>query len=79
MMRWEYFREPPVADYPYELSHVHMHGVFFNGTPADRLHVPTDRIELKAVINHLITEWEVKPRTDDWKAILEESAEGFGD
>jgi hypothetical protein len=79
LMRWEYRREPPVADYPYELSHVHMNGTFFNGTPADHLHVPTERIELKVVIRHLITEWGVKPRTEDWKKILEESAEGFSD
>lgn len=79
LMRWEYRREPPVPDYPYELSHMHMNGTFFNGKPAVHLHVPTDRVELNAVIRHLITEWGVKPRTEQWKALLDESAQGFGD
>jgi hypothetical protein len=27
----------------------------------------------------VITDWNVKPRTEDWEAILEESAQGFSD
>jgi hypothetical protein len=30
-------------------------------------------------VRHLITDWDVKPRTDDWEDILEESAAGFDD
>src|SRR5436305_4203432 len=28
LIRWEYYREPPRADYPYPLAHVHFNGSF---------------------------------------------------
>ena len=79
LIRWEYVREPPPTDYAYPRAHVHLNATFPDGTPADRLHVPTEHIGLESVIRHLITDWGVKPRADDWEAILEESAADFGD
>ncbi len=57
---------------------MHINGTYFNGTSAQHLHLPTERIGLDVVIRRLITEWAAKPRAEDWKAILEDSAEGFG-
>jgi hypothetical protein len=73
-IRWEYRRESP-ADYAYPRAHVHINGTFPDGTPIGALHIPTRRVSLEHVVRHLITDWGVKPRSDDWEAILEESAE----
>lgn len=77
MIRWEYRRDPPRADYPYARGHVHVNGTLFNGEPAAHLHVPAPKMPLELIVRHLITEWDVKPRTKDWEAILEDSAAGF--
>ena len=77
LIRWEYYREPPRADYPYPLAHVHFNGALADGTDADRLHVPTRRVPLELVVWHLVAEWRVEPRGDDWRSVLEESIAGF--
>ncbi len=77
LVRWEYFRTPPRPDYPYPLAHVHVNAAFVDGSPAGRLHIATRRVPLELVIWHLITEWGVTPRTDDWRAVLNASIEGF--
>jgi hypothetical protein len=78
LIRWEYARNRPTADYVYPLAHVYFNGNFQNGTFAGKLHVPTNPVGLGLVIRHLVTDWDVKPRTDDWESILEEStAQGF--
>jgi hypothetical protein len=77
LIRWEYHREPPRTDYPYARAHVHVRGVFPDGTQADRLHIPTRRVPLELVLWHLIAEWGVKPKQDDWQPQLEESIDGF--
>lgn len=77
LVRWEYYRSPPRADYAYPLAHVHLNAAFSDGSDAGRLHVPTRRVPLELVIWHLITEWGVTPRTDDWRAVLNESIAGF--
>jgi hypothetical protein len=79
LIRWEYTREPSRADYSYPRAHLHVNGSFSDGAPAGRLHIPTERLSLELVVRHLITDWDVKPRSDDWEAILDESAEGFGE
>jgi hypothetical protein len=43
----------------------------------DHLHIPTRRIPLELAIWHLLAEWGVTPRSDDWQAILRQSIEGF--
>jgi hypothetical protein len=82
LMRWEYRREPPVADYPYALAHMHIRatspdGTPIDGHPVDRHHIPAPQVPLEEIIRYLIADRGVKSKSKDWKAILEESAEGF--
>jgi len=77
LVRWDYVRDPSQSDYAYPRAHVHMNGTFFNGAPVERLHIPTRRVPLELVIRHLITDWNVKPRSGDWETILGESVEDF--
>jgi len=77
LIRWEYYREPPRADYPYALAHVHFNGALADGRQAGRLHVPTRRVPLELVVWHLVAEWEVGTRETDWRAVLQESIAGF--
>jgi len=82
LIRWEYFRDLPRPDYRYPLAHVHVNAGFAESIEArelPRLHVPTARIALELVLWHLIAEWEVDARTDDWRALLAESMSGFED
>jgi hypothetical protein len=78
LIRWEYRRDPPVTNYPYPLAHVHVNGMFPDGKPIGHEHIPAPRMPLELVVRYLISDRGVKPRTDDWEAILEESAHGFG-
>jgi hypothetical protein len=77
LIRWEYHRERPKADYPYPLAHVHVNASWHGDEPLGGLHIPTRRVPLELVIWHLITEWEVHPKGDDWRGILEDSLAGF--
>jgi hypothetical protein len=77
LVRWEYLRKPPRTDYPYPLAHVHLHAEFTDGGSADRLHIPTARVPLELVIWHLIAEWGVSPKGADWRAVIDDSLEGF--
>jgi hypothetical protein len=77
LVRWDYRRDPPRADYSYPRAHVHVNGTFPDGAPINHLHIPTRHLSLELVIRHLITDWGVKPRTDDWETILDESVAGF--
>jgi hypothetical protein len=77
LVRWEYRRDPPLADYAYPRAHVHVNGKFPDGVPAGRVHVASRRVPLELVVRNLISDWGVKPRTDDWLTILQESAVDF--
>jgi hypothetical protein len=77
LLRWEYFRSPPRPNYAYPLAHVHVNAPLAGVDGAERLHLPTRRVPLELIIWHLIAEWEVMSRTDDWQAILRESVAGF--
>jgi hypothetical protein len=77
LIRWEYLRDPPRPDYAYPPAHVHVNGAWQRDEALDHLHIPTRRIPLELVIWHLLAEWGVPPRSDDWQAILRESIEGF--
>jgi hypothetical protein len=77
LIRWEYMRDPPRGDYAYPPAHVHVNATFADGTPAGRLHVPTAPVSLELVLRHLITDWNVNPRAEDWEDILGQSAAGF--
>lgn len=77
LIRWEYYRAPPRSDYSYPLAHVHVNAAFADGSTVGRLHIPTRRVPLELVIWHLIAEWDIAPRLDDWRALLTQSIEGF--
>ena len=77
LIRWEYFRDPPRLDYAYPLAHVHVNGTLLDGQPVGRFHVPTRRIPLELVVWHLIAEWGIDPRTQDWLQLLQTSIRGF--
>lgn len=79
LIRWEYTREPSRADYSYPRAHLHVNGSFFDGAPVGRLHIPTERLSLELVVRHLITDWDVKPRSDSWEAILDEPGKATGE
>ncbi len=78
LIRWEYDRDPPRADYAHPPAHVHFHGEL-EGEDSQGLHVPTGRVPLEYVAWHLIAEWGVTPLTEGWRAILEASIRGFQD
>lgn len=77
LIRWEYHRHPPRDDYPYTPAHVHVNGAFADGRPTGPLHLPTRRVPLELVIWHLLAEWGVDSRTEDWRHLLAGSIEGF--
>jgi hypothetical protein len=82
--RWEYFRRPPRPDYPYPLAHVHLNAALHDADaeqrlakPAPHLHLPTARVALELVLWHLIAEWGVQAKTEDWPQRLHDSLTGF--
>lgn len=84
LLRWEYFREPPRPDYEYPLGHVHVNAEFVDSSagakfrkPPAHLHIPTGRVALELVLWHLIAEWGVDSKTDDWSGLFRQSLEGF--
>jgi hypothetical protein len=79
LIRWEYSRHTPRQDYPYPLAHVHINGGFVpdSGATLSELHIPTRRVPLELALWHLIAEWGVTPKHDDWQQVLAESIEGF--
>ncbi|MHB1538689.1 MAG: hypothetical protein ACYCUM_13655 [Solirubrobacteraceae bacterium] len=78
LLRWEYLRQPPDSAYPYPLAHVHVNGTLASGSTAlAGLHVPTSRLPLELVLWHLIVEWGVMARREDWRHVLAESIDGF--
>jgi hypothetical protein len=77
LIRWEYVRDPPESDYAYPRAHVHVNGSFPDEAPIGRVHIASRRVSLELVVRNLISDWGVKPRCDDWEAILGESVEGF--
>jgi hypothetical protein len=64
------------SDHAYPRAHVHVNATFAHGAPVGRLHVQTGPVGPELVIRHL-TDWGVKPRTDGWETILDESVAGF--
>jgi hypothetical protein len=79
LVRWEYVRDPPPSDSAYPRAHVHVNGKFPDEAPIGRLHIPTRRMSLELIVRHLITDWDVKPRSDGWEAILDDSIVASGE
>ena len=76
MLRWEYLRQPLDGGYPYPLAHVHVNGTL-GSTALAGLHIPTARLPLEFVLWHLIVEWSVTPKREDWRDVLQQSIDGF--
>jgi hypothetical protein len=79
LIRWEYVRDPPSADRDYPRAHIHVNGTFPDNSPIGRVHIASPKVALEAVIGNLISDWAVKPRTKNWKAILEDSVKDFAE
>jgi hypothetical protein len=85
LLRWEYYRERPRADYEYPPAHLHVNADFVESASAvarldktpSHLHIPTARVPLELVLWHLIAEWGVTSKSDDWSQVLGDSLEGF--
>ncbi len=56
--------------------HVHAYGVRDNLT-LHKLHLPTGRVSIEAVVRFLIEDLDVIPRRDDWRTILDRHEEAF--
>lgn len=67
------FVERDSSYYPYARAHVHVRGAFPDGKQAGGLHIPTLQVPLELVLWHLIAEWGVTPKRDDWQQRLEAS------
>jgi hypothetical protein len=76
-IRWDYRRDPPLANYGYPNAHAHVNSFFADGSPVAPIHIATPKLPLELVVRNLISGWDVKPRADGWKAILEDSAASF--
>ncbi len=84
LVRWEYFRHPPRPDYPYPLAHLHLNAALRDvdaeqllAKPTPHLHLPTARVPFELVLWHLIAEWGVQAKTEDWQTRLRDSLRGF--
>lgn len=76
--------ERPAAGLPLCARPVHVNGTLADfaterlaSRPLPRLHLATGRVGLELVVRHLIAEWGVQPKSDDWPDILEASLAGF--
>lgn len=83
ILRWEYHRDRPKPEYTYPRAHLHLNGSLGHEVeshldkPPPHLHIPTRRVALEAVLWHVIAEWGVVSRTDDWESLLTDSISGF--
>jgi hypothetical protein len=84
LVRWEYFRRLPKPGYECPLAHVHVNGAFLDrdaglvlSKPLPHLHIPTARVPFELVLWHLLAEWGIASKTDDWQPLLRESLSGF--
>ena len=80
IFRYDYLRNPPA---PYPACHLQIRGTLIEagGPHLERVHFPTHRVSIEAVIRLLIEEFGVRSRTepDFWRAVLAESEAAFLD
>jgi hypothetical protein len=62
----------PEPGYVYPLGHVHV-----AATPLHTMHVATGRVPIELVLWHLISDWGVIPKAEDWRRLLEGSIKEF--
>jgi len=74
ILRYEYSRNPE-----WHVPHAHLHINANRGNrPLGRVHFPTGgRVSIEQIIAHLIIEYNVIPRCDNWFEILTGSHQGF--
>jgi len=84
LVRWEYFRRPPTPGYEYPLAHVHINAALLDrdaesplSKPLPHLHIPTARVPFELVLWHVLAEWGVASKTDDWRTLRRQSLSGF--
>jgi len=56
--------------------HVHAYGARDTIT-LHKLHLPTGRVSLEAIVRFLIVDLDVRPRRSDWERILEQQEQAF--
>src|SRR5262249_52985853 len=76
LIRWEFLREKPKADYDYPLAHVHVEATLGDGRHGKDIHIPTRRVALELVLWHLISDWGIEPLNKKWREILNSSLRG---
>ena len=77
-------RDEPIASFHWHPEgsgrvtrpHVHVYG-HHGVAELHKLHLPTGRVSMEAVIRFLIEDLDVVPRRPDWDRILERHEEGF--
>ena len=78
IFRYDYLRNPPD---PYPACHVQIRGTLIESSVMnlERVHFPTHRVSLEAVIRLLIEEFGVPARTgaEFWRSVLAESEAAF--
>jgi hypothetical protein len=42
-----------------------------------KAHIPTGRVSIEHVVRHLISDWSVPPRREDWESVLDENERLF--
>src|SRR6202050_297735 len=76
-LRWDYCRNPPPAERARPRGYVRVNGIWINGESASTIErVVTGETPLEMGVWYLINTRGAKPRSEDWKAIFEESLEG---
>lgn len=74
LLRYEYHRNPEG-----HIPHAHLHIIANSGGKSlGRVHFPTGgRVSIEQIIAHLIYEYNVTPKCENWLEILDESHRGF--
>ena len=78
-IRWEYLRTPPHA-YPRHHLQTRSRVELADGIlvlPLSRLHTPSGWVTIEELIRFLIYDLGVRPRNDEWPAILNDSESKF--
>jgi hypothetical protein len=76
LIRWEYDRYRKREEDSFPLAHVHVHASLA-GRDVEGFHIATGRVPVESVFRHLIADWGVDPKRDDWEQVLDESTLQF--
>ena len=79
IFRYEYQREPP-AGYQYPRAHLHINadpGSYPGNKPFPKLHIPTGRVTIEAVVRHLLDEHSIPCISPHWQDVLAETEADF--